>query len=341
MKAVVINDFVTDFDEVKVSEVDAPIPHSNEILVHVKAAGVNYVDTLYAKGKHQNNRSLVLPPFTLGLEFAGVVISAPPSSDFRPGDRVFGGYTGSYSEIISLPASTPLHRIPTTWDFVEAAGIAATLPVSYAALLQADIQTGKTVLVHAAAGGLGIMAVQIAAALGCRVIGTAGSSEKCAVATRFGAATCLDYSEESSWWERVLELTGGKGVDVVFDPVGLVDLSLKCIAHRGKVLVVGFAGIRDGMERIAMNRVLLKQVSLIGYRYGESSRRYPEEQMAIWDGLQPLIETGKIMPVVYESHYRGLESVPRALKDMVDRKIWGKAVITLDGTLTNPSKARL
>ncbi|KAK1843099.1 zeta-crystallin [Colletotrichum chrysophilum] len=329
MKAIVINDFVKDFDEITVAEVERPVPNSNEVLVQVKAAGINYVDTLYAKGKHQNNQSLVRPPFILGLEFSGVIVSAPSDSGFRPGDRVFGGHTGSYSEFICLPRSDSLHHMPAKWTFPQAAGLAATLPVSFAALMQAGIKAGQTVLVHAAAGGLGTMAVQIAAALGCRVIGTAGSQAKCTVATRCGAHACVNYLEHTAWWEQVLELTDGKGADIVFDPVGLVDPSLKCIAHRGKVLVVGFAGIQDNMERVVMNRVLLKQVSLIGYRYGESSRRYPQEQKATWDGLEPLMESGSIQPVVYDTHYDGLHSVPRALRDMVDRKIWGKAIVTI------------
>ncbi|KAL0934694.1 NAD-binding rossmann-fold containing protein [Colletotrichum truncatum] len=342
MKAIVMNDFVTDLNEIRVSEIDRPIAKPDDILVQVKAAGVNYVDTLYAKGKHQNNRSLVRPPFILGLEFSGVVLSAPPGSGWQAGDRVFGGCTGSYSEVISIPISTPLHRIPEKWTFTEAAGIAATLPVSYAALVnQAGIKSGQTVLIHAAAGGLGIMAVQVAVALGCRVIGTAGSSAKCAVATRFGAHVCLDYTQDSTWWERVLQLTDGKGADIVFDSVGLVEPSLKCIAHRGKLLIVGFAGLQDGMEMIAMNRILLKQVSLIGYRFGESARRYPEEHSAIWSGLWPLIEKGSVQPVVYESDYYGLGSVPRALTDMVERRIWGKAVINLGGLLTDSSHAKL
>ncbi|KAJ0306396.1 hypothetical protein COL5a_003613 [Colletotrichum fioriniae] len=330
IKAVVIDKFINDFDEIKVSDSDRPISTADRYLIRVKAAGVNFVDTLYARGKHQNNRSLVRPPFTLGLEFAGIILSSPPTSEFRPGDRVFGGSTGSYSEIISLDGSTPLHRIPPQWTFAQAAGLAATLPVSYAALIQAGIKTGQTVLVHAAAGGLGLMALQVAAAVGCRVIGTAGSSEKCDVARRSGADICINYSEDAAWWDRVLELTDGKGVDVVFDPVGLVDQSLKCIAHRGKILIVGFAGIKGDMEKIAMNRVLLKQVSLIGYRYGESLRRYPEEEKAIWDQLKPLMDTDKIRPVIYHAEYAGLEHVSRALKDMASRKIWGKAVITLD-----------
>lgn len=180
------------------------------------------------------------------------------------GDRVFGGHTGSYAEIISLPATTTLRRIPPSWHFAGAAGICATLPVSYAALVsRAGIKTGQTVLVHAAAGGLGIMAVQVAKAYGCRVICTAGSDEKCSIATKYGADHCINYSTRPDWWKEVLSVTDDKGVDVVYDPVGLVDLSLKCIAHFGKLLVVGFAG--GAIEKVAMNRVLLKQVSLIGY----------------------------------------------------------------------------
>ncbi|OHW92925.1 NAD-binding rossmann-fold containing protein [Colletotrichum incanum] len=340
-RAVVITEFVNDFDEIKVSVVDRPPFRPDEYLIQVKAAGVNFVDTLYAKGKHQNNRSLVRPPFVLGLEFSGVILSAPAHSHFRPGERVFGGCTGSYSEVISLPASMPLHRIPAKWTFAEAAGIAATLPVSYGALLQAGLKPGQTVLVHAAAGGLGLMAVQVATAIGCRVIGTAGSPEKCAIAAKAGAQPCVNYTQEAAWWEHVLKLTDHKGADVVFDPVGLVDRSLKCIAHRGKILIVGFAGITDGMEQIAMNRLLLKHVSLIGYRYGESLRRYPDEEKVIWNGLQPFIERNAIQPAVYVTDYNGLEQVPRALKDMTNRKVWGKAVVTLNGKAADPSRARI
>lgn len=107
------------------------------------------------------------------------------------------------------------------------------------------------------------MAVQVAKAYGCRVIGTAGSVEKCRVALKYGADACIDYSKNQDWWKRVLELTGDKGADIVFDPVGLIDLSLKCISHSGKLVIVGFAG--GAIEKIAMNRVLLKQATLIGY----------------------------------------------------------------------------
>jgi NADPH2:quinone reductase len=126
------------------------------------------------------------------------------------------------------------------------------------------LKKGETVLVHAAAGGLGLTAVQIAKAAGARVIATASSKEKLDVAERFGADECVNYTN-SEWWEDVMELTNGDGVDVVYDPVGLVDKSLKCLKHKGRILIIGFAGIEGNLEKIAMNRVLLKQAHLIGY----------------------------------------------------------------------------
>lgn len=183
----------------------------------------------------------------------------------QPGDRVFGAYLGSFAEYIKIPASTGLEKIPPYWSYTDAAGLGATLPVSYAALIQRGrLKKGETVLVHAAAGGLGTMAVQVAVAMGCRVIGTAGSKEKCEYAVRYGASHCFDYTKPD-YWKQILDATEERGADLVYDPVGLVGVSLKCIAHRGRLLIVGFAGRGGQMESIAMNRVLLKQVELIGY----------------------------------------------------------------------------
>jgi NADPH:quinone reductase len=209
----------------------------------------------------------VVPPFILGLEFAGIVVSAPPSTELKPGEAVFGGHSGAYAEYITIPATeaTSLQRVPPSWSLADAAGLGTTLPVSYAALaLRGGLKPGETLLVHSAAGGLGIMAVQVALAMGCRVIGTAGSDIKCSYVKSYGASECFSYSQPD-WWEKVLEATDKKGVDVVYDSVGLVNMSLKCIAHRGRVLVIGFAGRNGEMENVAMNKVLLKQVSLIGY----------------------------------------------------------------------------
>jgi NADPH2:quinone reductase len=139
-------------------------------------------------------------------------------------------------------------------------------------VIRGNLQRGETVLIHAAAGGLGLMAVQIAKAVGAKVIATAGSREKLETARRFGAEMCVDYSSNPEWWKEVLDWTGGQGVEVVYDSVGLVDKSLKCLKHRGRVLVIGFAGAEGDIERIAMNRVLLKQAQIIGYVSGK--RRY-------------------------------------------------------------------
>ncbi|KAI1259234.1 zeta-crystallin [Xylariaceae sp. FL1019] len=334
MKAVLVDRFVQSFDELHVSEVPKPAATDGELLIQVKAAGVNFVDTLYARGKHQNNQRHVKPPFTLGLEFSGVVISSPSSSLFKPGDRVFGDYGGSYAEYITITSSSSLLRVPPRWSFAGAAGLAATLPVSYGALVQCGrLKQGETVLIHAAAGGLGLAAVQIAKALGCRVIGTASTREKCRIAERFGADVCIDYQSDSHWWGKVMDITEEEGVDVVFDSVGLVDRSLKCLAHRGRILVVGFAGREGDMEGVKMNRVLLKQAQVIGYRYGESYRRYPNEKADIWRDLYQMVADGAIKATVFDKRYEGLESVPAALADIASRKIWGKAVIQVDAGL--------
>lgn len=226
------------------------------------------------------------PPFILGLEFAGIVIEAPPGADFRKGDAVFGDYSGSFSEIISIPKEqiSSLQLVPEGWPVEAAAGLAATLPVSYDGLVSAGrMRSGETVLVHAAAGGLGVMACQIAAAKGCRVIATAGSDAKCAYAKGYGASECINYSTNKEWWKRVNEITEGKGVNVVFDPVGLVEPSLKCMASKGRIVVVGFAGTADNFEKIAMNRILLKQVELIGYvSLFTSHARNTADSTALW-----------------------------------------------------------
>jgi NADPH2:quinone reductase len=218
-----------------------------------------------ARGKHQNNRSLVRPPFILGLEFAGIVVSAPIGSQYSPGDRVFGSGLGSYAEQIAVKGAS-LHHIPKDWDFRDAAGLAATAPVSYGALItRGRLQRGETVLIHAAAGGLGAMAVQISKAVGARVIATASSQAKLDVAKSFGADECVNYETNPEWWKEVLQLTNGKGVDVVYDPVGLVGKSLKCLKQKGRILVIGFAGTEGNIERIATNRILLRQAQIIGY----------------------------------------------------------------------------
>jgi NADPH:quinone reductase len=209
-------------------------------------------------GKYQNQPPF---PFLLGHEFAGTILSAPSSTGLTPGDRIFGASQGAYAEktIALLPT---LHRIPKGWSFRDAAGLSVTAPTSYAALvLRAKLCSGEICLVHAAAGGVSLTAVQIAKALGAVVIATC-SPGKFEVARRFGADYTVDYTRKE-WIEEVLGICKGlkrKGVDVVYDSVGKVEESLRVVAWGGRILVIGFAGGK--IEKVAMNRVCLERVYL-------------------------------------------------------------------------------
>jgi len=211
--------------------------------------------------------------------------------------------------------------------------------VSYGALvLRGGLKKGEIVLIHAAAGGLGLMAVQIAKAVGARVIATAGSKQKLDVAKQFGADETVNYSSNGDWWKEVMELTeGNSGVDVVYDPVGLVNKSLKCLKQKGRILVVGFAGTEGNIEKIALNRVLLRQAQIIGYRFGMTDRIDPAETVEIWRAIKEMWENGLLKPTVFEREYKGLEDVVIAMKDLSKRKVWGKAVIRLDAGYQKPN----
>ena len=193
-----------------------------------------------------------------GGEFAGIVTKSTVPQ-YKAGDRVFGsGY--SFAEVITVDAIKVL-PIPKNFSFEDAAGLYITWPTSYAALvLRAQLKAGEYCLVHAAAGGVGIAAVQIAKALGAKVIATAGSAEKLEVAKKFGADHVINYRDKD-WTEQVKKITNGHGADVVYDPVGLVEESTKCIAWNGRILVVGFA--KGTIEKLPTNRVLLKNISIV------------------------------------------------------------------------------
>jgi len=186
------------------------------------------------------------------------------------------------------------------------------------------------------------MAVQIAVATGAKVIATASTPAKLEIARRFGASGVVNYAEGSGaegkgkWWDEVLSLTGGEGVDVVFDSVGLVSDSLRCLKQRGRVLVVGFAGREGDLEVLGVNRVLLRQAQVIGYRFGMTDRIDPKETEEIWKRLKSMWEKGLVKPTVFDREYRGLESVVDAMKDLSARKVWGKAIVLLEDEETKP-----
>ena len=203
---------------------------------------------------------------------------------------------------------------------------------------------------HAAAGGLGVAAVQIAVAAGCRIVGTVGSEgKKRALEESLGLGWggvgggslvgVVRYDLEG--WEReVVKLAGTGGVDVVYDTVGLVEGSIRCCRFGGRVVVAGFAGRGGVMERLSVNRVLLKGVQLRGYRYGESGRRDGEHTRVCWEGVERLVSEGKLKPVIYRT-YTGLESVGQAMQDLYERKVWGKAMVEVQSEDGVEVKARL
>ena len=254
--------------DLTVSSLPDPLPSPDQYLIAIHATATNFFDLLQIRGKYQHQ-----PPFPWisGSEFSGVVLSTPssnPSPAFQKGDRVFGAAQGGYATHVCA-TETALRPVPKGWGFVDAAGLMVTAPTSYAALVtRAGVKKGDYVLVHAAAGGVGLAAVQIAKAFGAIVIATAGSARKLDIAKGFGADHAIDYNQKG-WEDEVKKLTPrGRGVDIVYDPVGMVNTSLKCTAWNGRILVIGFAA--GNIEKVAMNRVLLKNVSLVGLHV-----RYP------------------------------------------------------------------
>ncbi|KAF3907613.1 Zeta-crystallin [Arthrobotrys entomopaga] len=199
-----------------------PEPKSNQYLISIRASATNFFDILQVQGKYQHQPPL---PWISGSEFAGVILKTPTTGTpkYKIGDRVFGATQGSYATKICTTEDF-LHKIPDTWSFEDAAGLYVTVPTSYAALtIRANVKEGEWVLVHAGAGGVGLAAIQVAKALGAKVIATAGTENKLKTCKSFGADHGVLYNDKS-WTQEVLKLTGGKGVDVVYDPVGIVGI---------------------------------------------------------------------------------------------------------------------
>lgn len=241
---------------------------------------------------------------------------------------MFGASQGAYATKICAKEEA-LRPMPPGWDFLNAAGLMVTAPTSYAALVRrAGVKKGDYVLVHAAAGGVGLAALQIAKAFGATVIATAGSSRKFEIAKKYGADYTVDYSRDG-WTEQVNKLTPkGRGVDIVFDPVGMVNNSLKCTTWGGRTVVVGFAA--GNIEKIAMNRVLLKNVSLVGLHWGMYTKAEPETIENVWKELFQLIKEGKFRGTVYtDQDFTGLEMVSEALDMLGRRESWGKVVVAV------------
>ncbi|KAI9846623.1 MAG: hypothetical protein M1838_001222 [Thelocarpon superellum] len=331
MRGIQVKQYVKGPDELRVTDLPDPVPQPEQYLIAIRATATNFFDLLQIQGKYQHQPPL---PWISGMEFSGEILQAPSSLPkgrrprFQIGDKVFGASQGGYATKVTAKEET-LKPMPRGWDFMEAAGLFVTAPTSYAALVtRAKVQEGEYVLVHAAAGGVGLAAVQIARALGAIVIATASTQHKLDVAKAHGATHVVNYTNPQ-WPEDVRKLTPkGRGVDVVYDPVGMIANSMKCIAWNGRLLVIGFAA--GAIEKVAMNRVLLKNVSLVGLHWGLYTTMEPATVDEVWRGLYQMMESGAFKGTLYtDKKYVGLESVPEALKALGARETWGKVVVSV------------
>ncbi|WVF71614.1 hypothetical protein IAT40_006422 [Kwoniella sp. CBS 6097] len=312
-----------------VSDIAVPKPRieKGEVLVDVYAAGLNFFDILQAQGKYQTQPPL---PFVLGAEIAGRISSSaslPEDCPYQPGDRVFGYAQGAYSEQV-VASHKNLLPIPDNLTFEEASTIPLTTTTSYVALVdRARAKAGEWVLVHAGAGGVGLAACQIAKFLGCKVIATASSPDKRQACIDHGKAdNVVDYTQ-MDWQKEVMKITGGKGVNVVFDPVGMIIPSLKCIAWNARLVVVGFAA--GSIEKIPANLLLLKQASVLGVYWGGTAIKDPASVVRVFLAVLDLLQEGKVKQILYPKRYIGLEKVSEGLGDIENRKTWGKAVVKI------------
>jgi NADPH2:quinone reductase len=310
--------------ELRVSEIPEPEAGPGALQIEVRAAGCNFFDTLIVQGKYQVKPAF---PFTPGGEIAGVVKALGAGVEgFAVGDRVLAGtQIGGFAETAVVPAAYA-HRMPDGMSFEEGAAIPIIYPTSYAALIfRANLQAGETLLVHAAAGGVGSTAVQIGKALGARVIATVGGGDKVEIARELGADEVIDYRVDD-FVARVHEITGGSGADVIYDPVGgdVFDRSLKCIAWNGRLLVVGFASGR--IPEVKTNRIMLKNIAVTGIHWGAYLEKEPQRVPETFDGLFALYREGLIKPLIFNTY--PLKDLPSALGELASRKTHGKLIIT-------------
>jgi NADPH:quinone reductase len=305
-------------------DVPAPDPGPGQVRICNHAAGLNFFDILQVQGKYQ-----VKPPFpfTPGAEVSGIVDSVGAGvSHCKPGDRVLAVTHGGGLAEFSLAKAQSTFPIPHGLDFPAAAAMPIVYHTSYFALRErAVLQPGEWLLVHAGASGVGVSAIQLGFAFGARVIATAGSDQKLTFAKSLGAEHVLNYSD-GSWVDHVKRITGGRGVDVVYDPVGgdVFDLSTKCIAPGGRLLVIGFASGR--IPTIAANRILIKDIAIVGALWGPYASAHPDYMREAQDALSKMVEEGKIHPP--NPHTYPLDQAPAALRDLANRKILSKAVLT-------------
>ncbi len=299
-------------------EVPSPTPGPGEMKVALRARGVSFVDSLMIAGQYQVKREL---PFIPGNEAAGVVVETGAGvNGFMPGDRVL--VPGGYADEVVVAASRAT-SLPARVSFEAAAAFRANYATAYYGLQRGRLAPGEVLLVHGAAGGVGLAAVDVGKLLGATVIAAASTEEKRAVCARMGADHVIDYV--NGFRERVKALTNDRGADVIYDPVGgdVFDESMRCIAPFGRLLIVGFTSGRPAEAKT--NHLLVKDAEAIGFTIGALARLDPERERKNFAVLMSWLAAGRITPHV--SHTLPLERAAEALALVRERKVIGKAVL--------------
>ena len=322
MQALLVNALSADFSGTAIADLPVPTRAAGQVLVRVEATSLNYPDLLMTRGEYQLKPPL---PFIPGMEVSGTVLEADPDSGFTLGDAVVGSCRlGGMAEYVVVDAAA-LRLLPAGIDHATAASFGAAYHTAYVALVElGQLKPGQWVLVHGASGGVGLAAVDLAKALGARVIAASTSAEKLKV---IAAAYSPDATllATGRFRDQVAEITGGALADLVYDPVGgaIFDESTRCVAFDGKLLVVGFASGR--IPEISVNIPLIKGFSIVGVRAGEYARRFPERGLAARNALYRLLEDGKLQPRV--DRVLPLSRWREAFDAMAAREIIGKVVL--------------
>jgi len=307
-------------------EVEPLKPGPGQVVIGVKACGVNFPDTLIIEGKYQFKPEM---PFSPGGEVAGVVKAIGENvTGVKVGERViaFTGWGGFAEEV--LVEATKLIPMPDSMDFTTASAFVMVYGTSHYALKdRARLQPGETLLVLGAAGGVGLSAVELGKIMGAHVIAAASSDEKLAICREHGADECINYSSEDLK-ERIKTLTRGRGVDVIYDPVGgnYSEAALRGMAWEGRHLVIGFAA--GDIPRIPLNLALLKGCSIVGVFWGSFTTRDPQRNQEHLRELATWFQEGKIRPHISATY--ALARAADALNDLLTRKVMGKAVLLVD-----------
>ncbi|MEW6473530.1 MAG: NADPH:quinone oxidoreductase family protein [Actinomycetota bacterium] len=310
----------------RLEEVPDPVPRAGQVLIEVEAAALNFPDVLLCRGGYQRRPRL---PFTPGGEVAGRVVAVGDDVRLPVGERVLALPGAGFAERVIAPelAVFPLGDLALDWP--EAAALPVAYQTAFAALhVRGGLREGETVLVHAAAGGVGSAAVQLAVAAGARVIATAGGKHKTDACLANGAAVAIDY-HGSDIVESVRDATDGAGVDLIVDPVGgvVLETSLKCLAFEGRVVLVGFAS--GDIPEIPANRVLLKNISIVGLHWGLYATERPALLQEVHRQIVRLAAEDRIRPVLYGEF--GWGELPALLQQLGDGKTWGKVIVRPDG----------